>query len=197
MPRGLKLPAQVPLELRNLNSGLRQTGQQFLEVRTLAAGFEHGGELRIADEFRDDLTSRATAPALDLPLIPPVMGGAEWFGHHTLDTYHVPSFLRRQQRLEVGVYFGNIIGKTVFKLHLVGFCRTPYGNLKIIWEAQYVIDGAERAKLDGSTAEPVQDLARTLIISKSPAIVETNIPSETLPGKAMSQSADVLRLFEK
>jgi len=103
-------------------------------------------------------------------------GGTERLGHRSLGTNHVPGFLRGQQRLEVGIDFGNIVGKPVFELHLVGCSRAPYGNLESIREVQRVVDGADRAKLDCSAAEPVQDPARKLVVAECAAIVEADIP---------------------
>ena len=114
------------------------------------------------------------------------MGGTKWLGHRSVGTNHMSGFLRRQQRLEVSIYFGSTIGKMVLKLHLVGFSRAPYRYLEIIREVQRVIDGANRLKIDCSAAEPVKDPARKLIVTECAAIVEADIPGKTFATESMS-----------
>jgi hypothetical protein len=95
-------------------------------------------------------------------------------------------FLCGQQRLEVSIYFGSIIGKMVLKLHLVGFSRAPYRYLEIVREVQRVIDGANRLKIDCSAAEPVKDPATKLVMTEGAALVEADIPGKTFATEGMS-----------
>jgi len=125
------------------------------------------------------------------------MRSAERPGHRPLAADHVPGLLRRQQRLEIGVDFGGTVGKPLFQFHLVGLGRAADGNLESIREMQRVVNGADRAKLDGYAAQPVQDPAGRLIMAKRAAVVETDIPGEAVPRKGVSESSDCLCLLEK
>ncbi len=62
---------------------------------------------------------------------------------------------------------------------------------------QRVVDGTDRAELDSSTAEPVQDPARKLVMAECAAIVEADIPAETIASESVRQPANLLRLFKQ
>jgi hypothetical protein len=62
---------------------------------------------------------------------------------------------------------------------------------------QRVVNGADRLKLDGSAAQPVQDPASKLIVAERATIVEADIPTETISREGMCQAADCLGLLKK
>jgi hypothetical protein len=122
-------------------------------------GRQDGGEFRVGDDVLDDITGRASTPALNSVLIPPAVRGAEWLGHRALGCNHAQCRLTRLHRLEIGVDLSRVVWKPVLQLHLVGGGRARHVDLEPVREMERVINSADRAELDRSSAQPVQDLA--------------------------------------
>lgn len=107
----------------------------------------------------------------------------ELIGHSPFGPDHLPGLLGGQQRLEIGVNLRCIVRKPFFEFHLVRVGGTTNSDLDIVREMKRVIDRSDRAKLDGPAAQPVKNATGKLIGSKRAAIMQANIPGETIPAE--------------
>ncbi len=121
---------------------------------------QHSGQPRIGHDVADYFVGRAATPSLNLVSVPPAVRGPERFRHCPLGADDAHRFLCRMQCFEIRVDICSMIGESLLELRLVGVGRTSDRDVQSIGEVKHVIDGADRVKLDGAAAEPVEECAR-------------------------------------
>ena len=90
-----------------------------------------------------------------------------------------------------------MLGESILELHFVCIGGASDRDVHSIGKMKHVIDGANRAKLDGPVAEPVENSARELVVAEQAAVMQSNVPRESIPGECVREPADRLRLFQQ